>query len=88
MESQYTQLARMVGMESSEKIKNLFAMIADLDEADLILAMPADVPTLSEKLGRPEEETQRLIDLLFYKGLIFPSFKTDPPTWRGCAHMV
>jgi len=88
MEPQYTRLAKTVGMESSEKIKNIFAMIADVDEADLILAMPADVSTLSEKLGRPEEETQGMIDRLFVKGLIFPSFKTDPPTWRGCAHMV
>jgi Pyruvate/2-oxoacid:ferredoxin oxidoreductase delta subunit len=63
-------------------------MIADLDEADLILAMPADVPTLSEKLGRSQEETRKMVDRLFVKGLIFPSFKTDPPTWRGCAHMV
>jgi len=88
MESQYTQLAKMVGMESSEKIQKLFAMIADLDEADLILAMPADVPTLSDQLGRSPEETQTMVDLLFYKGLIFPSFKTDPPTWRGCGHMI
>jgi formate hydrogenlyase subunit 6/NADH:ubiquinone oxidoreductase subunit I len=88
MEPQYTQLAKMVGMESSEKIRKIFSMIADLEEADLILAMPADVPTLSEKLGRPKGETQEMVDRLFVKGLIFPSFKTDPPTWRGCAHMV
>lgn len=88
MEPQYTRLAKMVGMESSERIKRIFAMIANLDEADLILAMPADVPTLSEKLGRAQEETQKMVDRLFVKGLIFPSFKTDPPTWRGCAHMV
>lgn len=88
MEAQYTQLAEKIGMGWSEKIAKLFSMIADLDEADLILAMPADVPTLANKLGRSEENTQSMVDRLFVKGLIFPSFKTDPPTWRGCAHMV
>ncbi len=88
MEPQYTALAEMVGMGSFEKIKNLFRLCASLEEADLMLAMPAQVPMLAEKFGRSEQDTQEMVDLLFRKGLVFPSFKTDPRTWRGCSHMV
>lgn len=88
MEAQYTQLAELIGMGRFEKIKALFAMITDPDEADMMLAMPADVPTLAEKFDRSEEETQKMADLLFLKGLVFKSFKTDPITFKACSHMV
>jgi len=88
VEAQYLELARRIGLEQSPRIPRLFAIIADPDEAGLMLSMPADVPALAEKFGRSGEETQRMIDLLFFKGLIFPSRKTDPPTWRMCAHLI
>ncbi len=82
MESQYLELAKLIGLENSERIPKLFAIIADLDEADLLLALPGDVPTLAQKFSRSEDEIQKMIDVLFTKGLIFPSFKTDPVSYR------
>jgi Pyruvate/2-oxoacid:ferredoxin oxidoreductase delta subunit len=57
-------------------------MIADPEEAELLLALPANIPDLSEKLGRDVDSVQEAIQLLFVKGLVFPSYKTDPPTYR------
>ena len=88
MESQYLELSKRIGLEGSERIPKLYSMIANLDEADLMLAMPADVPTLARKFGRSEEETQKMIDELFKKGLIFPSFKTDPISYRHCRDII
>lgn len=88
MESQYLELTKRIGLEGSERIPTLFSMIADLDEADLMLAMPADVPTLARKFGRSEVETQEMIDELFKKGLIFPSFKSDPISYRHCRDII
>ena len=42
MDERYKQLATHIGLGDSERIQTLFSMIADLDEADLMLAMPAD----------------------------------------------
>lgn len=88
MEAQYNELARRIGLENSERIPRLFKMVADLDEAELLLAMPANAKELSEKLSRPEEEITRSIQALFYKGLVFPSFKTDPPKYRMCRQPI
>ena len=65
MEAQYHELAKRIGLENSERIPKLFKMVADLDEADLLLAMPADVKELSEKLGRPEEEVAESIKAVY-----------------------
>lgn len=88
MDSRYTKLAESIGLGHSERIARLFKMIADSDEADLLLALPADAPGLSKRFGKSVEETQKMIDLMFYKGLIFPSHKTDPPTWRRGRDMI
>ncbi len=82
MEAQYTELARRIGLGQSQRIPMLFKMIANADEADLLLVLPADPPTAAAKLGRSEHEVRSMLDTLFIKGLVFPSRKTDPPTYR------
>ena len=82
MDSRNQELAERVGLGQYEQTARLFAMIADEGEADLMLAMPADVPALAEKTGRSPEEVQQMIEVMFMKGLVFPSRKTDPWTWR------
>ena len=82
MEAQYNELAKRMGLEGSERIPRLFKMLADLDEADTLLAMPGNIPTLAEKLNRPEKEVSGSVQALYMKGLAFPNHKTDPPTYR------
>jgi Pyruvate/2-oxoacid:ferredoxin oxidoreductase delta subunit len=84
----YHEMAARIGLGQSTRIALLFAMLADSDEADLLLALPADVPGAARKLGREPAEVQAMIDALFIKGLVFPSRKTDPPTWRMSRDLV
>jgi Pyruvate/2-oxoacid:ferredoxin oxidoreductase delta subunit/DNA-binding Lrp family transcriptional regulator len=88
MDARYRELAKRIGLGNSERIPRLFAMLADSDESDLLLALPGDAHSLAEKLGRPEEEVAGRLQELFVKGVIFPSFKTDPPSYRMARDMI
>ncbi|MCB2227131.1 MAG: 4Fe-4S binding protein [Desulfarculaceae bacterium] len=82
MDPRYQKLAEKINLGQSERIARLFAMLADPDQAELLLALPADVPGAAAKLDRDPAQVEAMIDDLFLKGLVFPSKKTDPPTWR------
>ena len=88
MEAQYQELAAKIGMGESKRIPKLFKMIADESEAKLLLALPGSVPELAEKFGRSEEETSSMIQTLFVKGLVFPSYRSDPPKYRMGRDMI
>ncbi len=78
----YQQLADSVMTPDSKIIARLWEISANREEAELLLAMPGQVGELSKKIGKSEEETQRLLDGLFIKGVAFKSRKTAPPTYR------
>ena len=82
MDSQYQELAARIGLGQSERIPKLYKMIADEAEAELLLAMPGSVPELAEKLGRNPDDVAKMVQTLFIKGLVFPSYKSDPPKYR------
>ena len=88
MDNQYTELAKRIGFGQSERIAKLFGLIADEHEAELLLALPADAPTLAEKLSRDREEVEASLKTLFVKGLVFPSSRTDPPSYRMTRDLV
>ncbi len=88
MDPRYRELAGRIGLGQSERIARLFQMLAGPEEADLLLALPADAAGTAEKLGKDPAEVQQMIDELFLKGLVFPSRKTTPPTWRMCRDLV
>ena len=50
------ELADRIMMGHSERIKKLFSMVADEDEAKLLVAMPASPEDLAEATGRPVDE--------------------------------
>ncbi|MBU2551547.1 MAG: 4Fe-4S binding protein [Proteobacteria bacterium] len=82
MDSKYTELAAKIGLGHSERIARLFSIIADDREAEALMVLPANAPLLSEKLGLSLKEAGDMLRTLFVKGLVFPSLKTDPPTYR------
>ncbi len=88
MDTRYQELAERIGLGQSERIPQLFAMLADSAETELLLALPGDANSLAKKLGRPEEEVAEQLQELFVKGVIFPSFKTDPPSYRLARNMI
>ena len=76
----YQQLSEAIGVTDSTLIPQLFKMLADENEAKVLLAAspPASVEELSEKTGIPKDEVEKMIDPLFKKGLIYKSSKRDP----------
>jgi ferredoxin len=88
MEPMYQELATRIGLGQSERIPKLFEMISNREEAELLLALPGPVKELAGKLGRSEEAVEKSIQELFVKGLIFPSFKADPPIYRMGRDMI
>lgn len=88
MQEKYVELAKRIGLGSSKRIPILFSIIADEQEADLLLSLPADPNTAAEKLGKNVDDITKALDRLFLKGLVFPSSKTDPPTYRMSKDLV
>ena len=69
----YQELAERIMMGHSDRIKRLFSMIADEDEARLLLDMPALPEDLADATGRSIEDVNKALDVLFKKGLVFVS---------------
>ncbi|MHC4745065.1 MAG: 4Fe-4S dicluster-binding protein [Planctomycetota bacterium] len=78
----YQELADRIMMGHSDRIKRLFAMLADEDEARLLLEMPALPEDLAEVTGRPVKDVNKALDILFKKGLVFVSASTGK--YRMC----
>jgi ferredoxin len=82
----YQELADRIMMGHSETIKKLFSMVADEDEAKLILAMPGLPEDLAETMGRDLDGVKKSLDTLFIKGLAFVSPRTGK--YRMCRDVV
>ena len=82
----YQQLADKMMMGHSETIKRLFSIVAEEDEAKLLLAMPASPESLAEATGRPLEDIKKALDVLFHKGLVFISASSG--NYRMCRDVV
>jgi ferredoxin len=83
-EDLYEKLAERILTKGSAFIPDLFRMIADEDEARIMLATPGTAEELAEKLGYDTGEIQKKLDLLFQKGLVFKSDKPQGTLYRMC----
>jgi ferredoxin len=84
----YEQLAARIGLGNSEIAPRLFQMLADEADARILLALPGKVSEVEEKVELSAEEIERRIKELFHRGLVFPSRKTQPTTYRMCRNLV
>lgn len=82
MKTPYEQLAEKIHLGHSQRVAKLFQLIAEPLEAQIMLAMPGQPQAIADKLGLEAQAVQTAIDALFIKGLVFPSAKTSPPTYR------
>ena len=85
----YRKLAADIGCGDSDIMPRIFAMIADEDEARLMLAAspPATVEEIAEKSGLPLDRVEAMIDPLFMRGLIFKSKKPDATRYYKVRHL-
>jgi Pyruvate/2-oxoacid:ferredoxin oxidoreductase delta subunit len=82
----YQELADKLMMGHSDTIKKLFRMIADEDEAKLLLAMPGTPEQLASATGQPLDQVKKSLNLLFHKGLAFVSGSSEK--YRMCRDIV
>jgi len=73
------KLAAAIGAENSPTIPKIFKMLADENEAKVLLAAypPGSAEELAEKTGLPIAEVEKMLDPLFRKGVLFKSSKSD-----------
>jgi len=76
----HRKLAAEIGWGDSELMPKLFAMVADEDEARLLVAAspPATVEEIAEKSRLPVGRVEELAEPLFMKGLLFRSKQPGP----------
>lgn len=69
----YQSLAASVGASGSSRIERIFRMLADPQEARLLMAAspPASLEQLSERTGLELEKVRGMAQALFQKGLLF-----------------
>ena len=82
----YKELAARIMMGGSDIIARLFKMIADENEAELMLAMPGLPEDLAATTDREVGEVKESLDALFHKGLALISARTGQ--YRMCRDVV
>ncbi len=84
----YEQMTDKIMMTGSKLIPELFRMIANGDEADLLLAMPGTPAALSQKTGADAETVGAMCRTLYQKGLAFKSFRGETVAYKMCRDMI
>ncbi len=84
----YDKMSAKIMLQGSKIIPQLFKMITDEQEADLLMAMPGTPEQLAEKLGRPADEVEAMCTTVYQKGLAFKSFKGGTVGYKMCRDMV
>lgn len=82
----YKELAARIMMGGSDIVARLFEMIADENEAELMLAMPGLSEDLATTTKREVDEVKKSLDIMFHKGLILISARTGQ--YRMCRDIV
>ncbi len=84
----YEQMTDKIMMTGSKIIPELFRMIADRGEAELLMAMPGTPEQLAEKMGRPVDSIADMCGTLYKKGLAFKTYKGDGVGYKMCRDMI
>ena len=69
----YRKLAEKILCPGSKLVPELFAMIADEKDAELLLALPGTAAELKARTGLEEKALEEHLNRLFKKGLVFKS---------------
>ena len=75
MTDAYIVLADRLGYPRSERLGKLLRRLMDKEEAELAASLPCFVPELAQKLGKTEQEVDRMLNSLFGKGVVFLTSK-------------
>ncbi len=78
----YKELAARLHVPDSLIIPRLLEMLVDETDALILLALPATAPVLADKFHLPAATLEARLHEMYLKGIVFPSKKTSPPTYR------
>ena len=81
-ETIYDKMAARIMLTGSKIIPELFKMLANEDEAALLMAMPGTPEQLAEKTGLLLETVSAACLALYKKGAAFKSLKGDEISWK------
>jgi Pyruvate/2-oxoacid:ferredoxin oxidoreductase delta subunit len=84
----YELMTDKIMMTGSTIIPELFEMIADQQEAELLMAMPGTPEQLSEKVSKSVDEVETMCKALYHKGLAFKSYKGETIGYKMCRDMI
>jgi Fe-S-cluster-containing hydrogenase component 2 len=83
-EDLYEKLSERIMTKGSRFIPDLFRMVADEEEARIMLATPGTAAELAQKFGNPVEEMRDKLEFLYQKGLMFKAEKPQGILYRMC----
>jgi NAD-dependent dihydropyrimidine dehydrogenase PreA subunit len=85
----YNVLAERLGFPGSARLCSILKILMTPEQAKLVVALPGSVAEVAAKTGVPEEEARKELDVLYYKGIIFPrgSFD-DRDYYRFARHLI
>ncbi|RJP78326.1 MAG: 4Fe-4S dicluster domain-containing protein [Desulfobacteraceae bacterium] len=84
----YEKMTDKIMLTGSKIVPKLFEMIADQEEAELLMAMPGTPAQLAAKTNQPVERVATLCKTLYQKGLAFKSFKGGEVGYKMCRDMI
>jgi Pyruvate/2-oxoacid:ferredoxin oxidoreductase delta subunit/DNA-binding transcriptional ArsR family regulator len=84
----YRELSKKVGTEHSQIVQQIWKTVCTPEEAALINVLPATADELSERLGKPRDTVDQMLDVLFHKGLVFKARKDGKTLYRMPRHII
>ena len=84
----YQQMTDKIMLTGSKLIPELFRMIVDESEAELLMAMPGTPDQLADRTKRPLDEVANACQMLYHKGMAFKSYKGGAVGYKMCRDMI
>ncbi len=84
----YDAMADKILLSGSVIIPQLFEMIADKEEAELLMVMPGSPAELALILKKPEDHVSEMCKTLYVKGLAFKSFRDGDVKFKMCRDII
>jgi Pyruvate/2-oxoacid:ferredoxin oxidoreductase delta subunit len=84
----YKTIAEKICMQESAILPELLRMIVDLSEAEVLMAMPGTVEEVAERIGKRAEDTKKICEELYRKGVALKSFKGGSLGFRVIGSLV
>ncbi len=84
----YDKMAEKIMLPGSVIIPQLFEMIADKEEAELLMIMPGSASGLASILKKPVGLVEDMCRTLYVKGLSFKSFRDGDVKYKMCRDLI